>query len=318
MTLEKASRTVVKDCLDTQAGEEVVVIVDEKTRKIGEALFAACREVKAEPVLVEVTARKVNGEEPPRSVAAAMKKANVVIAPTSKSLSHTEARRQACEAGARVATLPGITEEVMVRTLATADYGQISDLSLKVAEVLTKGREARILSPGGADVRLSLGDRVAYADTGIIHTPGSFGNLPAGEAYLAPLEGTTEGKIVIDGVMAGIGELDEPIVVTVERGKIAEITGGRAARELKAMLEGTSDENAMNIAELGVGTNDKARPSRVLLEAEKILGTVHIAFGDNKSMGGAVKAPIHVDGVILKPTLIIDGEIIIKDGKILI
>ncbi|NLS44284.1 MAG: aminopeptidase [Firmicutes bacterium] len=317
ISLIKASENVVQDCLGVKKGEEVLIIIDEKSRKIGKALYKVCSEIRAEAMLVEIIERDTHGSEPPKTIAEAMKHATVVIAPTTKSLSHTEARRNATEAGVRMATMPGITEEVMIRTMSS-DYTGIADLSTRIAKVLSNGKTARVTSPGGTDITMSINGRTAIPDTGILHEAGSFGNLPAGEAFIAPIEGSSNGKIVIDGAMAGIKELDSPITVIVESGNVKDIQGGKSAEELTQIIESTKDRNAKNLAELGIGTNENAELSGNLLEVEKVLGTVHIAFGDNKSFGGRVKAPIHIDGVILKPTLTVDDRTIISGGKILL
>ena len=117
--------------------------------------------------------------------------------------------------------------------------------------------------------------------------------------------------------MAGIGVVKNPIKITVEKGYATKITGGTEARKLVKMLS-KFGKKGRNIAELGIGTNDKVKLSGNLLEDEKVLGTVHIALGNNKSMGGNISVPIHVDGVIKKPTVYFDGKIIMKNGKLLI
>jgi len=318
MSLKKASITVVKDCIGLKEREKVLIIVDEmSSKKISESLFEACKGLKAEPAIMQIVERKTHGEELPAFVAATMKIVDVVLAPTTKSLSHTEARREASKVGVRIASMPGITEEMLERALS-ANYIKISELTKVLARILSNGREAKIISPNGTNVKLSIKGRDAHADTGILREKGNFGNLPAGEAYIAPIENTAGGKIVIDGAMAGIDELDEPIVTTITEGKITNIEGGKAAVEFKKMVKDANNENARNVAELGIGTNEKALLHNNLLEMEKVLGTVHIAFGDNKSMGGVVESSIHVDGVILKPTLIVDGEKIMEDGMILV
>lgn len=299
-----------------KAGEEVLIIVDSKTKSIGEAIFAVCQELDVEPLLLEMLEREVSGQEPPPLVAAAMRYADVVIAPTSKSLSHTDARRSATKNGVRIATMPGITEELMIRTL-NVDYHQIAALSKEVAQKLTAGQKAVLKSPGGTDLTLFLQGRKGVADTGIIHEKGDFGNLPAGEAYIAPLEGKSNGLVVIDGEMTGIGALDEPITMEVENGFVVKITGGQGADHLIHILDKAQDRNVRNIGELGIGTNKMAKISSNLLELEKVYGTVHIALGDSVSMGGTVRAPVHLDGVMLNPTLIIDDETILKAGEIL-
>ncbi|MGE5585131.1 MAG: aminopeptidase [Bacillota bacterium] len=293
-------------------GESVLVVTDEKLREIGYALWDQARSLGAEAMLVEIIPRARNGEEPPAPIAVIMKAVDVVLAPTSRSLSHTAARREACAAGARVATLPGITPEAMVRTLS-ADYSRIAEVSRKVAGILTSGRTARVTSPSGTDITMSIEGREGHPDTGIYRLPGDFGNLPAGEAYIAPVEGSASGVIVVDGAMAGPGVLEDHIIMRVEDGYATEISGGRAARALEDAVARLG-RPARNIAELGVGTNDRAVITGKVLEDEKVLGTVHIAIGNNVSFGGTVDVPSHLDGIILKPTLVVDGVAVIENG----
>jgi aminopeptidase len=315
--LKDAAMVAVKDCMAVKSCEKVLVITDEPLRKIGYVLWEAAREIGAEAVIVEITSRKTHGEEPPDPIRELMKLVDVILIPTSKSLSHTDSRREASKKGVRIATLPGITEDMMVRALR-ADYYGIARRSENIAEILTRGSKVRITTAMGMDVILDVSGREGYADTGLIHNPGDFSNLPAGEGYIAPVEGKSEGVIVIDGSMAGIGKLiDEVIRAVIEDGFATEISGGKAAKKLVSLIEPFGNL-AFNVAELGIGTNDKAKVTGNVLEDEKILGTVHIAFGDNKSMGGEVRVASHLDGVIMQPTVYVDGKLIMKDGELVI
>lgn len=262
--------------------------------------------------MVEITPRSSHGEEPPEPLPKLMREADVLIIPTTKSMSHTKARREACEAGARCVTLPGIRKETFQRAL-NADYTQIAELSRRLAGLLSEGEEAEVVTPAGTHIRMSLRGRAGHADTGLVHKPGDFSNLPAGEAYIAPVEGSAEGVIVVDGAIADQGKMEEPIRLVVKEGYAVQISGGRLAADLESLLK-PFGKPARNIAELGIGTNPKARLIGSVLEDEKVLGTVHLALGDNKSMGGRVKVPSHLDGILLKPTLKIDGRVIMEGG----
>ncbi|BAA30146.1 aminopeptidase [Pyrococcus horikoshii] len=314
--LYKACETALKQCMGVKPGETVLVIADEPEREIGYHLWMKAKELGAEAIYVEILPRKMHGEEPPKPVAEAMKVADVVIAPTSKSITHTLAKKEACERGARVATLPGITREIFVRTMS-ADYEGMLELTNKIADVLDKGKEVHILTPLGTDLKFSIEGRKARRSTGIYRNPGECGNLPGAEAYIAPLEGTANGRVVIDGSMAGIGVLKEPIEIIVKDGFAEDIRGGEEAEKLREILSRYGKE-ARNIAEFGVGTNPKARISGNILEDEKVFGTVHIALGSNYDFGGKVKAPVHLDGIIKEPTVLIDGKYLFKDGNLVI
>lgn len=312
--LKIAAKNVINNCLAVKNDESVLIIIDENTRNIGAALWEEAKNVGAEALIVKMIPRQVNGEEPPKAIAEAMKNVNVVIAPTTKSISHTKARRDAMEAGARIATMPGITEDMMIRTLGV-DYNEISERSMKISDKLKGVKNIRLITPLGTDITMNFEGREFEPDTGIIRGS-DFGNLPAGEVYTGPLEGTSNGVVYIDGVMAGVGMLDsERIKITVENGYATKIEGGEQAQKLTAMLDEVGPE-AYNIAELGIGTNHMAKLTGKVLEDEKVMGTVHIALGNNASYGGKVNVPIHLDGIIKNPTLIADGEVIMVNGEL--
>ena len=314
--LKRSAQIAVRDCMGLQAGETLLVITDEPLREIGYALWEAGVGQGAESILVEMTSRQGHGQDPPPPICEMMKAVNAVLCPTSKSLTHTKARREACAAGARVGTLPGITVEVMSRTLS-ADYHAIAAKTRKVCEAIEGKRSVHLRAASGTDITMSIEGRHCIPSTGLILNPGDFGNLPSGEAYLAPLEGTANGIFVVDGSFAGIGVLQKPLTCEVRDGYVTRISGGHEAEKLKGLLDPHGKE-AYNIAELGVGTNDAAIISGILLEDEKVAGTVHLALGNNASMGGSVTVPVHLDGVIMSPTLEVDGQTIMKDGILLI
>lgn len=315
--LEKACRIAVKDCMGTKKNETVLVVTDENKRKIGIALYETALKLGHEALIVEMKSRKINGEEPPVFVANLMKEFDVVLCPTTKSLTHTNARRAASAKGARVATFPGITEEIMIRGL-NADYKKIAALTIKLCKIMEKTKIVRVTAPNGTDITMEITGRKALPSKGLFHKKGESGNLPTGEAYCAPLEGKSNGVFVVDGSMAGIGMIStKPIKIVVENGIAVSITGGKEAKALDKMLA-PYGQKGRNIAEFGIGTNDKAKLSGNILEDEKVKGTVHIALGDNKSMGGSVNVPVHLDGIIKSPTVYFDGKVIMKDGKLLV
>jgi leucyl aminopeptidase (aminopeptidase T) len=246
-----------------------------------------------------------------------MKLFDVVLCPTAKSLTHTNARREASALGARIATFPGITEEIMIRGL-NADYKKIAALTIKLQEIMNEVNIVRVTAPNGTDITMDISGRKALPSKGLFHKKGESGNLPTGEAYIAPLEGKSNGVFVVDGSMSGVGVIDKkPITIQVENGFATKISGGVQAKKLDSILN-KYGKFARNIAEFGIGTNDKAKLSGIILEDEKVMGTIHIALGDNKSMGGNVDVPIHLDGIVKKPTVYFDGKLIMKNGKLLV
>ncbi|MGE5360238.1 MAG: aminopeptidase [Bacteroidales bacterium] len=313
--LQSAALIAVRDCMGLKAGEQVLVVTDEPMRKLAQALQTAARQITTEVFVVEMVARKTNGEEPPPQVAEFMREVDVVLCPTSRSLTHTDARRAASAQGARVATLPGVTEDIMVRCM-NADYNRIAARTVQLCERLGRTSVIRVQAPAGTDITMPVSGRKAHASSGLFREAGQWGNLPTGEAYLAPLEGQSKGVVVVDGAMASVGMVREPIRIVVEDGFATDITGGDEAARLISLLD-PHGRDARTVAEFGIGTNDKAILTGAIIEDEKVMGTIHIAFGDNKSMGGSVRVASHLDGLITRPTVWFDDEMVMKDGKLL-
>ena len=314
--LDTASIIAIRDCMGAKKNESVLVITDENKREIGYSLFENAKILGHHSLLVEMKAGKVNGEEPPAAIAELMQKFDVVLVPTTKSITHTDARRNASAKGVRVATFPGITKEIMIRGM-NADYNAIAQRSIQLKKILEKGKFVRVTAPAGTDISFDIGGRTAIASKGLFHKKGESGNLPTGETFLAPVEGTANGVFIVDGSMAGLGLIGNVnIKIVVEKGFATKITGGSAAKKLATMLDKVG-KGARNIAEFGIGTNDSARLSGILLEDEKVMGTIHIALGNNITMGGTFNVPIHLDGVIKKPTVYLDGKLLMDKGKLL-
>jgi leucyl aminopeptidase (aminopeptidase T) len=309
--LDRAVRTVLRECLRLEPGEEVLVICNPVTEELGALMRIEAEGDGAFATLAVISELDSNGAEPPTPVAAAMIAANVVLAPTIQSLSHTYARRAANQAGARVATLPGVTEDMLAR-LMNADMGALRRRGAALAAALRSGEEARITCANGSDLRLGLGDRVPIADAGELGAPGAFGNLPCGEAFVSPASG--EGTLVVDGSIAGVGKVETPVELTVQDGHLTDATGPEGAALMELLT--AHGEDGTNIAELGIGTNEEALLTGNILEDEKILGTAHVAFGASAAIGGRVQVPVHLDCVIVEPTVAIDGEEVVRAGEL--
>ena len=307
--LSAPARTAIEQCMDVSSGESVVVVTDDERRPIGEALYDAALAATDDATVLQYPPGENHGEEPPEAVAAAMAAADVFLAPTSKSLSHTRARSAATEAGARGATLPGITEDVLATGL-DADYEQIAAHCEDVLAQVADADEVRVTTDLGTDITFEAGEREWLADTGMVHDDGDFSNLPAGEVFVAPE--TANGRFVVDGTMMPYERLDDDqtLAFDVEDGQVVNIEDDRIAEQF-ADLAADAGDVVYNLAELGIGTNVAVTDlvGSVLLD-EKAAGTVHIAIGDNAGIGGDTDAPIHSDGVIQDPTVYADGEVV--------
>jgi leucyl aminopeptidase (aminopeptidase T) len=302
-----AARTAVRQCLALGPDESCVVVTDEKREAIGEELYLAASEVTDDVALLRYPVGDQHGEEPPPPVAAAMAGADAFLAPTTKSISHTRARSAACEAGARGATLPGITREVF-ETGLDADYGAIAAECKRLLDAVAAADELRVTAEAGTDITFRPGDREWREDTGDIAEPGSFSNLPAGEVFVAPE--TADGTFVVDGTMEpyGLLESDQRLQFEVTDGQVTGVGDDRMREEIEAAAE-TAGDAAYNLAELGIGANTAVTElvGSVLLD-EKAAGTVHIAIGDDAGIGGETEAPLHLDGIVRAPAVYADGE----------
>ncbi len=306
--LDAGVATILDGCLGVRASEEVLVIIDGATREIGEALRATAATRGADAVLALMDERENDGSEPPRSIAAALAACEVFIAPTSRSLSHTTARKRASEAGARGATMPGVTTEMLARAMAV-DFAIMQARSRALAQALSRGARAHLSCPRGTELTLELEGREGISDDGDLTAPGAFGNLPCGEGFIAPLSGD---GIIVASSLAPLGLSEEPALLTVEAGHITGAERGSGPDYLRRLQ--AHGELGTNLAELGIGSNESARLTGNILEDEKILGTAHVAFGASAGIGGTVSVPIHLDVVVLEASLEIDGRPVLEGG----
>ncbi len=241
--------------------------------------------------------------------------ADIIVAMSNNSTSHTNFRKLACHAGVRFASLPHF-DPAMFSTSMAVDWHALAERTARLVAAVNKAEWVNVECPNGTAMHICKKGRQAEGDDGLLTAKGAFGNLPAGEAYLAPLEGESHGVMVVE--WGPTAKLSSPLTLTVADGKVVKIDGDDPLRQrLEAKF--AENPNCRNLAELGIGTNDKAsRPDNVL-EAEKILGTIHLALGDNTGFGGVVAAPFHEDYVFYQPTVTLvmaDGtqEIILDGG----
>jgi leucyl aminopeptidase (aminopeptidase T) len=316
--LANVSRTIVENLGEVTENEDVLVLTDPELESIGQAISDASREVGANTLLTVMEQIDVYGNEPPTPVTESMKQVDIVFSVLSTSLTHTDARREAAEQGTRTFILRGVTIDTMLEGSINTDYDELTERTTAVHEKLAAGSKAHITSPEGTDITMSLEGRSGYV------LDGSFGGgvplsnaVPAGEAPIAPVEGTANGEIVVDYSMDNIGRVDEPISLHFTDGYVDDVTGSNSADRLRRIIQSADDE-AGNLAEFAIGTNPDARLTGILAEDKKVEGTVHFAIGDNKSLEGDVASSIHLDGMVLDPTVKIDGETIVEEGSIVV
>ncbi len=309
-----AAQGIVEDCLDVQPGEEVLIIADAKKEEVGRAVARAATGVGADAITATMPLLESHGNEPPETVAEAMKAADVAFTCTTHAITHTRSRLEAAEAGTRFGILRSVTEEMMVEGAMSVDFEELRRRTEAVRDVLDDASEVHVTSDKNTDITFSVDGCSAFSLDGYFHENYGFATLPPGESPTHPAEDTANGTITIDVSMDNLGQLDEPITLELEDGFVTEISGGEQANELRQLIE-ESDNNASNLAEFAIGTNPKAKLIGNLAEDKKRAGTVHFAIGDNESLGGTRKSEIHLDGVVRTPTVELDGKLVVEDGQ---
>ncbi|MDP8253187.1 MAG: aminopeptidase [Candidatus Kaelpia aquatica] len=293
---------VLFNSMGLKRGESLLFITDRLLYPIADLFYGISLKLGPESLFVKIPDMEVDGQEPSSAVAKILKTADVALLMTSKSLSHTRARREASKSGVRIASMPGISYEVAMRSLSL-DYREIKRLVKMISDKLSKAKMVRVLTSKGTDISFSIESRIGLGDYGIYKNKGDFGNLPAGEAFIAPLEGSANGVIVIDGSIAGLGRLSKDVKVWIERGRLIKSKPSKFMNSISSF-----GDKALNLAEFGIGLNPEAKVTGNVLEDEKVLNTAHFAFGTNKSFGGKVDAGIHIDAVFFDPKIYLDSK----------
>ena len=306
------------DYLSTAPDESFLLVTDSSVpMELADAVFTAALEAGTDPTHARISARRTSGEEPPEPVVAAMIEADVCLCIASRSIYHTNAKGRAQQAGTRgcfnaPAALSAWTDGAMA-----ADYIEIRQVAERLADRLRAGTWIRVTSPAGSDITVSREGREPRGwYTGIVREPGEISAFPGGEVSFPPLEGTANGIIVFERVVTDLGRIDKPIRITVERGEATAIEGGEDAARLRRLIDGAP--GGRNIAELGIGLNPAARISDDITESKKREGTAHFALGDNAGgYGGVVESSVHLDGMLFDVTVVIDDDVVVRDGEVL-
>ena len=323
--LATSAKMVVETCMDIRRGENVLIVCDPTTGEIGQALHEAVTNRSERVLLIVMPKGRHHGEEPPSPVASLMRQQQVIMAPTRYSLTHTKAIRQALREGARVATMPGMTEEMFTHGGMAADFNEIKRKISNLGPYLRRRRIINVKSEQGTDITFEVNWRDwKLDDNGICNRPRMLTNLPAGKAFIMPREGSMSGKVVIDGSWDAT-LLEEQIELEIENGIVIDVKGGTTAAnirqefgEVARKLRSKDRENVWTIAEFGFGVNEHARLGGNVLEDEKRLGTCYIAIGDNTALGGHSSVGIHIPGVLKSPSVWLDDTQILDDGQFII
>lgn len=313
----KGAKVLVDVCTKVKPRDKVLIITDMFKFNLVNVLAGVAKERGAEVIVSVMKPRKKAGQEPPVSISEAMKEADVVFSVVSYSITHTNAVKDAVSGGARIIVMTDFNEGLMIQGGIEANFDELKPICKKVANRLAEGKKVRLTTPGGTDLQMDITGRRGNALYCVVE-PGEFSTVPTVEANTSPVEGSANGKIVVDASIPylGIGLLKEPIQVEVRNGFITKIEGGYQADILKKDLESQKDKNVFNIAEMGLGLNPKCRMIGIMLEDEGVMGTAHIGIGTSITLGGNIKTSCHYDLIMWKAKVEVDGKVIIEDEQV--
>jgi leucyl aminopeptidase (aminopeptidase T) len=325
MTTDAASlsRTAVDNllgrCLGVRRHEEVVLLVDEETdREVVEALVDGIARRRAIPLVAHIPTPPLPGSEPPSSVAAMMRGAGAVVELTSLFIGSSQARRAANAASTRYLAMPGVRADTFREGgPLTVDFDAIRSTAERVGAAWSEARTFRLTTPGGTELRGSVEGRQGRVLHGICRDDGAYMAPPDIESGTAPVEGTVDGVVVVDGdlLFMGQGPLPEPVALHFAGGKLVHTEGAEAHR-LHRIIAKCRDERMSNLAEVSIGLNPKGRLSAVPMETESALGSAHIALGNSIAYGGRVDARAHLDCVMQRATLELDDRMLLVEGEL--
>ena len=310
---------VVQQCAAVKPGEVVVISTDTNKLRIAEALAAATAGVGGTPVVVMITPTGTHGAQLPSPVVAACQAADVFFLPATYSQTHTDARIEAIKAGARGCTMCEITEDALCGSTVLADFEALDRLGRDIGAVLAKTSVVRVTTERGTDLKGEVSGRPVQYETGLFRNPGEFAAFPNSEVNISPVEGTVEGKAVVDVRVMNIGVVDEePVTCHFRQGELAKVDGGPVARRFWEMMQSYGDRTALNVAEFGMGLNELGRLYATNLEDLGRLGNFHIGLGSNYAIGGKVKAPCHVDITLQRARVEFDNKLVLDDQTVLL
>lgn len=308
--------------LNAEAGDKVLIVSDTRTAdSVVTALFAAAHQQGLDPSAATMPPRTTHGNDPTAVIEEAMMAADLCVMATSTALTHSDAGARAQRNGVKCVAMDEMTPEILRGGAASADYEAMQPIAQKLGEIYEAGSEMRITSETGTDVVGDIEDQTYWPIAGKIvdNETQNICAFPDGEVGVAPAEGSTEGTIVWDTTVHGIGRLDEPIELEVEEGWVTDIRGGSAAETFERTLEEEGDDNAWYCAaEMSIGINPDAEITGVMRTDKKVEGAVHTATGDNYDLGGEIQSNLHIDGTTLAPSVWVDDRQLVDEGELIV
>ncbi|HDI07025.1 MAG TPA: hypothetical protein ENF76_01515 [Candidatus Bathyarchaeota archaeon] len=313
MKPDEAAANALKCVLDAVPSERLLIICDEEKLDVGEAFARGGLKLDLWTRLLRLETSGIRKTVPPRLVEIlTSQKPDIYVnllrgigeeTPFRIKLIHLETRSK----HTRLGHCPGVTLDMLEEgalALTEEEHRRMQGFANRLIQALTETVEVEIATEYGTSLRLNVENRPFFTDTMLDWKSMKWMNLPTGEVIVAPVENSLEGTLVCDMAIGGIGKVAKPVTVKVRNGKAEEIFSEdeEAAEKLRSVLK--TDDWSSVVGEFAFGINPKARFTQEFLEAEKMLGTVHVAFGNNLDMpNGRNPSKTHVDLLMSKPTV---------------
>ncbi len=261
MRMMRTAARIVEVCAGLREGEKVLLLTDTgMDPDIPEVIALACAERGAETAVIIIAPREFHGAQPPETVAGAMLRADVILEVTSVFVGHSQARFDACDAGARYLTMPELSRRMMIGPSGfDADFSSLAPMVRSLQQAVTGASSIRVSTAAGTELTADITGRPARGLTCLVHGRGDFAPPPDIEVSVGPVEDTARGKVVVDGFVVGVGIIEEPITLTIEKGMTVNIEGGRQAQALEKMLDSARDRNAFALCEPHAGYHPRSR-----------------------------------------------------------
>jgi len=316
-TALRGALNLLQTCAGVKPGENMLIVTDSATDPaIARTIMEAACRLRVDCSIITVNARSLPGEEPPVPVTAAMRAADVIISPTSTTLFHSNARTAACRSGSRFISMACATMPVLSSNGMCADFPKQKAVLKRLLNRFTGAKQIRVTNPAGTYLTFNIRGRKGYGVSGMATRPGEATGVPDIEAAVAPVEGDTNGVLVVDGSTSVTGIVKQPIVITIRDGLALTITGKSDASTIRRTLRRTRSPRSFYVGEFGVGLNPLAQIRGAIIEDEGVLGTAHVALGDNIKIGGKNSARTHIDFVFKNPHLQLDGETVLRGRRL--
>ncbi len=308
---------------NARAGDQVLIITDTNVDPlVWQALAAAAYEMEMHPTVAITTPPPYHHANPAPPAVRAMQEADLTLCVTSRAVIHSPALHAAMKEGRRCIAMEEVTPDMLREGACTADILAMMAQGRRYRDLWTRGNEVRVTSGLGTDLRASIQGRPGYVCAGQIERQDGIdlycAAFPDGEVGIAPVEESVEGVIVWDTTAHQVGHLREPITVHVKAGRAVRFSAGDQAEALREYLVQHGDEHSFDVGEISIGLNPNSPVTGIIRVDKKLAGSSHIALGMNVDVAGRVASRTHVDGVIRRPTVAIDGQVVVDDGRLMV